>query len=186
MWGEVLQMKILLAAATSANQVDPGQISRFRDGTIARYIQGAATLDNDTLAVGEPALLLPAASAWNDPYKLYLATNVSDAAGAVPAMAVGPYIMAGIAAVAIPEGYWGWAVIRGYMSNVRCYDTAAAAWDHLVLDIATTTVDGMSLKQADADGQMSYGYALAADDGTAHTVAAFVNADGYGCVFDIA
>jgi hypothetical protein len=172
MWGEVLNEKILTAAATSANQ----------------YIQGAGTLDNDTLAIGEPCLLLPPAAAWNDDdnYKWYLATNVHDATGASSGLAVGAYLMAGFAAVAIPEGYWAWAIMVGRSSTIRCYDTGVAAWEYLVLDTATATVDGMSVKNADADGQTAYGYALAADVGAAHTVDAYVDARGIGCMFDIA
>ena len=122
MWGEVLNNKILTAAATSANQVHPGTIARFRDGTIARYIQGAATLDNNTLAAGEPALLLPAGSSWDDPYCLYLGTNVSDATGASTGLVVGAFVLAGFAAVAIPETYWGWAITYGRCAYIRCHD----------------------------------------------------------------
>lgn len=196
MWGEVLNENILFKAATSTNQMDPGIVARFNNGVLARYIQGSATLDNDTLAAGEPCLLALPGTAYDDSrytssthelgQKLYVASNVSDGTGVTTGLAVGAFLMAGIATVAIPESYWGWALIYGYCSYMRCYDATVAQYEYLVLDNATATVNGMSLKNADADGQTAYGFSWAADDGTANTVAGFFDARGIGCMFDIA
>jgi hypothetical protein len=186
MWGELLHFNVLTKAATATNQEVPGRIAQFTNGSIARYVQAASTLDNDTLAAGEPCLLLPPGAAWDDPVKLYMVSNVSNATGGSTGLTVGAFLLGGFAAVDIPETYWGWAVIEGYMSYARCYDTGVAAYEYLVLDNNTSTVYGMSLKNADADGQTAYGFSWEADDGTAHTVAAYVNARGIGCMFDIA
>jgi len=198
MWGETLNENILFKAATAAPQMEPGQISRFGNGVIARYIQGAAALDNDTLAAGEPALLLAPLTAWNDGayhdpvtttnvvgMKMYVATNDYGATGAANGGVIGPPLLAGFAVVAIPETYWGWALVEGYMSYARCYEAATTQYGYLKLDVAITTALGLGVELC-TDDTFAIGYSWAADDGTAHTVAGYFNANGLGHIMDIA
>jgi len=200
MWGETFNENILFKAATAANQIPPGTVGKFGKGILARYIQGAAALDNDTLAAGEPSFLMAPLSAWDDEMytdpitaanqvglPMYVATNDHGVTGAIDGLVIGKALMAGIALVAIPEGYWGWALIQGYCSFARCWEAGTTANTFLQLDLDITTQLGLGFENIGADGGCAVGYSFAADDGTAHTVAGYFDfIGGLGTIFDIA
>lgn len=199
MWGEVLNENVLFKAATAAPQMPPGVIGRFGRGVLAMYIQGAAALDNDTLAAGEPSFLMAPLSAWDsDAYTdpntaanavgrpMYVATNNYGVSGAIDGLVVGHGLMGGLALVAIPESYWGWSLIKGYCSFARCYDNDLAANEYLQIDQAITTSLGLGVEKCSVDGAVCVGYTFAADDGTAHTVEGYFDfIGGLGTQFDI-
>jgi len=91
----------------------PGKKAIFPDGTRATYCQASATLNGDTFVYGQPGLLLPPSTSWDDPMKSYL---VGNDASLVTGESV--IVCAGLAAIALPEGYWGWFIHYGYMTSV--------------------------------------------------------------------
>lgn len=122
-------MNMSLLDTVSATPLEtPGTLAFFQGKTVAgthagpilaRYCQGDATLNGDKISAGQAGLLIAPGASWDTPNYHYIATNTDSGAGNDENIVVA----AGFAWVDLVENYWGWLVVRGYMTGLLCTAT---------------------------------------------------------------